>query len=100
MAMGSRLRKVAREFACGEVALGTLRRAAQAENFDGYLAEEILKAIAAWENSAWPNSAWARDELRVRVEQLAPAPEPPRARPMDATAAMYGAGIRGSRHHS
>ena len=95
--MGSKLRTVARQFARGEVALETLRTAAHAEHFDGYLADEILRAIAAWEDGAWPNSAWARDELRVRVEQLTPAAEPARAKPQDATAAMYAAGIRGQR---
>jgi hypothetical protein len=100
MAMGSRLRKVARAFSHGEVALEELRVAAQREMLDGHLAEEILKAIAAWEAGPWPNSVWARNELRDRVEALTPKVEISRPKPADATAAMYAAGIRGQRHHS
>ena len=91
----ARLREVTREFARGEAPLETLRRAALREPIDRPLADGLLQLIAEWENGAWPNSRWARSELRDRAERLVPAAPEPRKRTEDATATMYGAGLRG-----
>jgi hypothetical protein len=98
--MPTRLRDVAHDFALGQVALETLRRAAHDEVVDRRLADEILKAIADWERSPSPQGAYARNELRARAKQLvpsAPAAEPEAKRDKDPTASMYEAGLRGQR---
>jgi hypothetical protein len=98
--MPTNLRDVARDFALGQVALETLRRAAHAEAVDRRLADELLKAIADWENSPSPQGAYARNELRARAKQLVPSgppAEPEASRNTDPTASMYEAGLRGQR---
>ena len=91
------LREVTLEFSRGEASLGTLRGAAHAERIHRPLADEILKLIADWENSPWGDNARSRNELRARAKQLVPAAPAAAKKPVDAAAAMYGAGLRGQR---
>jgi len=96
--MLAKLTELARDFGRGQVSLTTLREAARCERSNRRLADEILRLIAAWEDSPTAQSMTARDDLRWNVKLLVPPePEvsPSSKRRKEPTESIYAAGLRG-----
>ena len=99
--MAEKLTDVTRAFGRGETSLESLRAAARKERVHRQLADALLALITEWETTATDNSVSSREKLRDRAKALVPPdPPPPKPSPQDATAAMYGPGLRGQQRRT